>query len=1153
MCPLDQELVEKAEALAARLVTDAASLETPADRRRRAHVAAVVADPRGREFLIALTDQVLRIRDKTRAALRLQALVGELGLPAFARGLDRAGLLAASRLAPVVPNVVMAGVSWRLRREFAAMVLPVERAALSRHMRRRQAQGVRLNVNLLGEAILGEQEAAQRMDGILELLGRPEVGYVSVKISAICSRLNVIAYEDSVSRVVERLRRVLHVAAGAAPAKFVNLDMEEYRDLQLTVDSFIQVLSEPSFAGLDAGIVLQAYLPDSCAALQRLAEFARERKRRYGSIVKVRLVKGANLAMERVESQLRGWPQAPFTSKTEVDANFKRLLDLAIDPRHEGALRVGVASHNLFDIGWALAVRDATGAPIEIEMLEGMANPQALAVGKAAGDILLYAPVVDHDDFASAVAYLVRRFDENTSPENFLAHLFNLTVGSPDWERERAAFRAAVSGRHAPPAPSRRAQDGGAGPGKEMVVGPRAAGEQGFSNTPDTDFTAAGTRGSLAEAIATFRSGRPYLVNAVVDGLEVIAPLSGRGDDPSEPGVPLYRYVEADIPTIDRAVEVAWGAAAAWHGQGAQARAECLRSVAKIMSRDRAGTLATMMHDAGKAISEGDPEISEAIDFGRYYAEQAVDLQGEGRPGEGGDGAGPSHGCFKPHGVVVVAPPWNFPYAIPAGGVLAALAAGNTVILKPAPETVLTAAELARQCWEGGVPGDVLQLVPCADGEAGRHLVTHAGVDAVIFTGAWETARMFLGWRPELKVHGETSGKNAVVITAAADQDDAIRDLVQSAFSHSGQKCSAASLAILEAPVYEDRHFLHRLADAVASLRVGPATDLATDIVPLIRPPDGALLRALTQLGAGEKWLVEPRRDRLNPNLWSPGVKLGVLPSSEFYLTECFGPVLGVMRARDLDHALELQNATAYGLTGGVHALDPREIERWCAEVQVGNAYVNRVTTGAVVRRQPFGGWKRSAVGSSAKAGGPHYLASLGTWSSPLKGSFDSELEAAAALWRELAAGEDPSGLGPELNVLRLRRLDRVSLRFGEHADTSAAPSALGQPAGTTIEEDAAYLRRLPSLGVQRVRLCGANGAVRLAVLDMGLEVDVVDLSPLGRVELLHWAREQAISATMHRHGNPTGDRALVTGSPGDVRREQVITGPGPRPGAKQK
>jgi RHH-type proline utilization regulon transcriptional repressor/proline dehydrogenase/delta 1-pyrroline-5-carboxylate dehydrogenase len=1167
MCPLDQELVEKAEALAARLVTDAAGLETPADRRRRAHVAALVADPQGREFLIALTDQVLRIRDRARAARRLQALVDELGLPAFARGLDWAGLRAASRLAPVVPKVVMAGVSWRLRREFAATVLPAERAALSRHARHRQAQGVRLNVNLLGEAILGEQEAAQRMDRVVELLGRPDVGYVSVKISAICSRLNVIAYEDSVSRIVERLRRVLHVAAAAVPAKFVNLDMEEYRDLQLTVDSFVQVLSEPAFVGLDAGIVLQAYLPDSYAALERLAEFARERKRRHGSIVKVRLVKGANLAMERVESQLRGWPQAPFTSKAEVDANFKRLLDLAIDPRHEGAVRVGVASHNLFDIGWALAVRESTGAPIEIEMLEGMANPQALAAGKAAGDILLYVPVVAHADFTSAVAYLVRRFDENTSPENFLAHLFNLTVSSPDWERERAAFRAAVCGRHAPPAAPRRVQDVGAGLGKEMAVGARAAGEQRFSNTPDTDFTIAGNRASLTEAIATFRAGRPYLVNAVVDGLDVMAPLSGRGADPSEPGVLLYRYVEADIPTIDRAVGAARGAASAWHGQGARARAEILLSVAAIMSRDRGRTLATMMHDAGKAISEGDSEVSEAIDFGHYYAEQVLDLEGEGREDEGGTGGAPSRGCFKPHGVVVVAPPWNFPYAIPAGGVLAGLATGNTVILKPAPETVLTAAELARQCWEGGVPGDVLQFLPCADDEAGRHLVTHAGVDAVIFTGSWETARMFLGWRPDLRLHGETSGKNALVITAAADQDDAIRDLVHSAFSHSGQKCSAASLAIVEAPVYDDRHFLHRLADAVASLRVGPATDLATDIVPLVRPPDGALLRALTELDHGEKWLVEPRRDRLNPNLWSPGVKLGVLPGSEFYLTECFGPVLGLMRARDLDHALALQNGTAYGLTGGVHTLDPREIERWCAEVQVGNAYVNRATTGAIVRRQPFGGWKRSVVGSSAKSGGPHYLCSLGTWSSPLQGSLDDELEAAAALWPELAAGVDPSGLAPELNVFRLCRLDRVSLRFGEHADTSAqavalgiasllgahvdtsaAPSALGPPAGTTIEEDAAYIKRLPSLGVQRVRLCGASGAVRLAVLDMGLEVDVVDLSPVGRVELLHWAREQAISATMHRHGNLAGDRAMVTGIPGASLSKSLL-GREPRPG----
>ena len=421
------------------------------------------------------------------------------------------------------------------------------------------------------------------------------------------------------------------------------------------------------------------------------------------------------------------------------------------------------------------------------------------------------------------------------------------------------------------------------------------------------------------------------------------------------------------------------------------------------MNRDRATTIATMMHDAGKTVGEADPEVSEAIDFAHYYAAQATRL-------EDGADVGGSAASFEPHGVVLVVPPWNFPYAIPAGGVLAALATGSAVILKPAPETVLTAAELARHCWEGGVPRDVLQLLPCADDASGQHLITHPLVGSIIFTGSWETARMFLGWRASLEIHAETSGKNALVITAAADQDDAIRDLVRSAFSHGGQKCSAASLAIVEASVYDDRRFMRRLADAVSSLRVGPAHDLATNLAPLIRPPGGPLLRALTKLDPGEQWLVKPRRDETNPNLWSPGVKTGVLPGSEFHVTECFGPVLGVMRARDLDHALALQNSTGYGLTGGVHSLDPSETRRWCARVEVGNAYVNRVTTGAIVRRQPFGGWKRSVIGSSAKTGGPHYLWSLGKWRRRLisSGSLDKEIEAALETWSRLATGEDP-------------------------------------------------------------------------------------------------------------------------------------------------
>src|SRR5688572_5395113 len=289
--------------------------------------------------------------------------------------------------------------------------------------------------------------------------------------------------------------------------------------------------------------------------------------------------------------------------------------------------------------------------------------------------------------------------------------------------------------------------------------------------------------------------------------------------------------------------------------------------------------------------------------------------------------------------------------------------AGNSVILKPAPETLRTGTWLAKQLWEAGVPRDVLQLVICEDGETGGTLITHANTDAVILTGAYETARLFQGWRPSLRLFAETSGKNALVVSALADRDLVVRDLVRSAFGHAGQKCSAASLAILDAEVHERTSFLPRLADAVRSLRVGAADDLSTMMAPLIGPPTDKLRRALTTLDEGESWLVEPRCLDADDRLWTPGVKVGVRPGSWFHRTECFGPVLGVMRAADLDEAIAFQNDVPFGLTGGIWTLDPTEVDRWVEQVEVGNAYVNRHTTGAIVRRQPFGGWKRSVVG----------------------------------------------------------------------------------------------------------------------------------------------------------------------------------------------
>ncbi len=751
-------------------------------------------------------------------------------------------------------------------------------------------------------------------------------------------------------------------------AKFINLDMEEYRDLDLTVTAFREVLDEAEFLPLSAGIVLQAYLPDSHRVQRALTEWARGRRARGGAPIKLRIVKGANLAMERIEAGVHGWPQAPYESKAEVDANYKRMVEYGTRPEHADAVHLGVASHNLFDIAHGLVLReDRRVEPwVEFEMLEGMANHQARAVQARAGGLLLYAPVVRAEDFHSAIAYLVRRLDENTAPENFLRHIFDLEPGSTDWIAERDRFLAAfelVPGLSDAP---RRTQDRGV----EAVALPRPRLLIArFENDPETDWTLAANRAWIDTVVTHWRERAVEEIPLQVGGEFLAGARTAEGRDPSRPGRVAYRYALGGPADVDRALTVARAAQPAWAALPSTEREARLESCAIELNRRRGDLIGAMITDGAKTVTEADAEVCEAVDFARYYARTLHEVAPEVAD------------CrMESLGVVVVTPPWNFPLSIPAGGVLAALAVGNAVVLKPAPEAVLVGWRLADCLWEAGVPRDVLQFLPCPDDEIGRGLVTDPRVGGVILTGSVETARLFLGWRPDLPLFAETSGKNAIIITSLADRDQAIRDLVRSAFGHNGQKCSAASLAICEAEVYDDAAFRRQLRDAAASLAVGSAWDLTSRITPLTQPPGAALRRALTVLDEGEEWLLEPRPDAANPQLWSPGIKLGVRQASFFHQTECFGPVLGLMRAENLDEAIGLANGTPFGLTSGIQTLDDREIAKWVDRVEAGNLYVNRPITGAIVGRQPFGGWKASSVGPGAKAGGPNYVLQLARW-----------------------------------------------------------------------------------------------------------------------------------------------------------------------------
>ncbi|MBB2975803.1 RHH-type proline utilization regulon transcriptional repressor/proline dehydrogenase/delta 1-pyrroline-5-carboxylate dehydrogenase [Microbacterium endophyticum] len=1219
----NEELAERAIALAERWVRASSGIETDASAQR---LADVLRDPQGLPFTVGFVDGVMRPESLTAAATQLRRIAPLVPdfLPWHLRGAVHVG----GAMAPIMPSPVVPIARRVLREMVGHLIVDARPEKLGPALTTLRGRGHRLNVNLLGEAVLGENEAKRRLDGIHALIRRPDVDYVSVKVSAIASHISMWAFDDIVDSVVERLLP-LYVSAlpkggPASMPTFINLDMEEYRDLDLTIAVFTRLLEDERFTNLEAGIVLQAYLPDALPALQQLTAWARSRVDAGGAPIKVRLVKGANLAMERVDAVMHGWEPATYSAKVDSDANYLRCLEWALRPKHTRAVLLGVAGHNLFDIAyaWLLAGEQGVRDAVDFEMLLGMAQAQMETVSADVGQVLLYVPVVAPDEFDVAISYLVRRLEESASSENFLSAAFDIDTNPELLTRERDRFLASVE-RAADPALlvgarrtanrrastateaasdeeprllrdpvdpatqetggltqavlgiARGAEDGATDAfdpaahamlfgGEEFVEtavfsmresGTRAVGAPGFANSADSDPALSSTRDWARE---------------IFDGMKT----STLGDDTI---AAAYVGEASDLEAVISGVK---DAAGTWGAMPAADRAAVLLRAADKLEERRAQLIEVAASETGKVLAEGDVEVSEAIDFARYYAATARELDRV------------SGAVFVPSRVIVVTPPWNFPLAIPAGGVLAALAAGSGVVFKPAPQARRCAAVIAEALWDAGVPRDLLALVDLDEDGLGQQLVSHPAVDRVILTGGSETAELFRSWRHDLPLLAETSGKNSMIVMPSADLDLAASDVVKSAFGHAGQKCSAASLVILVGSVGRSKRFARQLVDATKSLHIGPPWEPRVEVGPVIEAPRGKLAWALSELDEGERWLIKPTtRDDVPEyagRLWNPGIRVGVQPRSRFHREEFFGPVLGVMHASTLAEAIELQNAVAYGLTAGLYTQNPDELEQWLARVQAGNLYVNRGITGAIVQRQPFGGWKRSSVGAGTKAGGPNYLIGLGSWRATNSGALSTTLhlrgldsritdliEAAqpalgyeefewlrrgalsdAVAWnREFGQVKDVSRLEVERNLFRYRPV-QVALRAIEGASLqevlrvvlaglrAGSAFSLSASAGLPprvrrvlddngisvfVETEAEWLERIAGSAPERVRIIGETDAAALArrtlaeTLSGNIDVAIYanEVTTAGRIELLPFLHEQAIAITAHRFGTP--------------------------------
>lgn len=820
-------------------------------------------------------------------------------------------------------------------------------------------------VDLLGEAVITEAEAHSYRQRYMDLMEQlvsaskswstvPQIDQadgepvpqvqVSVKLTAFYSQFDPLDAEGSREVVSDRIRTLLRHAQEVGAA--VHFDMEQYRYKTLTLAILKDILMEPEFCDrTDIGVTLQAYLRDSYHDLKDLIEWAKQR----GKPVTVRLVKGAYWDQETIHASQEDWPLPVYSEKSSTDVNYERMTRLLLE--NHDHLYAAIASHNVRSQAYAIAIARELKIPprrIELQVLYGMADKLARALVQQGFRVRVYCP---YGELIPGMAYLIRRLLENTANSSFLRQSVE----------ERSAEELI-----APPVMA-AIDEADTAPYPDVPVP--------FENARNTDFALADQRTQFFQALNTVRQqlGQTYL--PLVNGERVETESKVDSVNPARPSEVVGHIGLLSVEQAETAIAAAKAAFPAWKATPAKERANILRKAADLLEQRRAELCAWMAFEVGKTLSQSDPEVSEAIDFCRYYADQMEKLDNgynHDLPGE------TNQYRYQPRGVSVVISPWNFPLAIPVGMTVASLVTGNCTLLKPAETSSVIAAKITEILIDAGIPKGVFQYVPGKGSTVGAHMVKHPDVHMITFTGSREVGcRIYAdaaivqrGQKHLKRVVAEMGGKNAVIVDESADLDQAVQGVVYSAFGYSGQKCSACSRVIVLAPIYDN--FVHRLVEAARSLNVGAPDEPATGVGPVIDAAAQSRIKEYIEQGKAEATLALSADAPDTGYFVPPTIFTDVAPDAVIAQEEIFGPVLAVIKAKTFDEAMAIANGTDYALTGGLYSRTPSHIDRAYKEFEVGNLYINRGITGAIVSRQAFGGFKMSGVGS--KAGGPDYL-----------------------------------------------------------------------------------------------------------------------------------------------------------------------------------
>jgi RHH-type proline utilization regulon transcriptional repressor/proline dehydrogenase/delta 1-pyrroline-5-carboxylate dehydrogenase len=927
-------------------------------------------DPAFKLQLFRFIDVLPALKSNAEIVRHLQEYLGDRAVdlnPALKAGLAASSLAPALVAAPVKASVAA------LAAQFVAGETPDD---LVQQLRRNAQLGIATTIDLLGETVVSDAEAdafLQRNLDLLDTVARALAGdtapgfsdlgpagplprlNLSLKISALAPELPPAAPERSLVALKKRLRPILRRAAELGA--FVNFDMESHRWKDLTLALFKSAVEEYTAnqppAGPVLGIALQAYRRDSEHDLRDLIAWARKHSRPVG----VRLVKGAYWDHETILAAQRGWPSPVWSRKAETDANFEKLSTLLLE--NSDAVAPAFATHNVRSCAHAIAQAarlNVNPRACEFQALFGMADDLKRALIAHGHRVREYCAI---GALLPGMAYLVRRRLENTSNESFLRHRAPGDANRDELLRHPLDRPGSVS----------------------SVSSTHAAAADDFRNTATTDFTLVANRERQRAALHAWSTRLGKRHPLVIAGREIADREFIASVNPAHPEQVVGYWARASVADADAAIAAARIAFPAWRATPVRERAAMLERAADLIASRRFELNALEILEAGKPWGEADADVSEAIDFCRFYAHKMRRLDTPEITARV-----PGEECvrtFTPRGVGVAIAPWNFPLAILTGLTVAPLVAGNCVIMKPAEQTTVIAAVLMEILREAGASPGVLHFVPGFGEDVGAHLAAHPHVDFVAFTGSRAVGLKVraaggrtLPSQENLKhVICEMGGKNALVIDDDADLDEAIPAALQSAFGYSGQKCSALSRLIVLDGIHDE--FVSRFTAACASVPIGDPADPGTVVGPVIDAEAQRKILDLIEHGMGEARLGF--RARVAPELLATGgyyvpptVFVGVTPDAVIAREEIFGPVVSVLRARDLDEAFALANGVDYALTGGIFSRSPHALARARRELLVGNLYLNRGITGALVGRHPFGGFRHS--GGGTQAGGRGYL-----------------------------------------------------------------------------------------------------------------------------------------------------------------------------------